>query len=713
MYSYAKVPIVMQLENVECGAACIAMILAYYGKWIPLEQVREDCGISRDGCSLTNMIHAAKRYGFDVHSYSCNLEHIVKRVQYPCIIHWNFNHFVVLKGFTRKGAVINDPALGKLTVTMEEFSSSFTGVYMTFGKTQQFLAGGKRQSLFPFVRKKIRNANQAIIYTLMASMISCLIGILYPVLSRIFADNILSKENPGWLRELLFIMGILLFAQIITSILNGVNMLKVQGKLAIDADYSFIRHLLKLPMSFYSMHMAGDMAVRQDSNRNIAYTLVHSLAPSVLNIILLAAYFAIMMQYSVALSILSIAMICINTFCARIISKKRIDISRVQVRNSGQLMSKTINGMQMIEAIKANGSEEAYFKIWTGQQVAVNNSYILIDHLNITWGMLPQLVERIGNIWILILGAYYIMKGQFTIGMLLAFQGFLVEFIKPIHSLILAGQSIGEMRTSMERIEDVMKTQEDPLVEEIHIKNKNIDYKMLEMRHVSFRYAKFSNNVIHDISLRIPQGKKVAIVGESGSGKTTLLKLLSGLYHPVAGEIIYTDKSGNRRKIQELKKYMAVVDQNIVLFEDTIENNIKLWDLSVPDSVMYRAAKDAQIHDLILNQEDGYQSVLIENGKNLSGGQRQCLEIARVLAKNPQLIIFDEATSALDAETEHQVIQAISKRAVTLIIISHRLSIIRDCDEIIVMDNGNILERGTHQELYNKVERYNKLVTTE
>lgn len=712
-YKYCtKVPVFMQLENVECGAVCLTMILAYYGKWVPLDQVREECGVSRDGCNLNNMTLAAKKYGLEVHSYSCGLNHIMTKSKLPCIIHWQFNHFVVLNGFTKKGAMVTDPAQGIIIVPIEEFSECFTGVYMELKKTSEFISDGKRQSIWKFIRNRLDNSKSSIFFILLTSIITCIIALIYPVLNRIFLDYILSKSNTNWLYNIISILLLLLLSQIIVAIINGITSLKIQGKYAIHADYSFIKHVLRLPLSFFSNHMSGDIAVRQDSNRTIAYTLIQKLAPTFLNLVLLITYFFIMIQYSVPLTVIVIFITCINSILARIISNKRLEISRIQARNIGKLMSKTLNGLQMIESIKANGSESGFYKIWSGSQAAVNNTNVKLDNITTTWGMLPQFIEKLGNITILTLGAFFIMKNNFTVGMLLAFQGFMSAFIRPVNSLISTGQDIQEMRSSMERIEDIMQAKPDSFYT-IDSSYKRESFKCLELKNINFGYSKYSNAVISDFNLTIQSGTSIAIVGSSGCGKSTLAKLISGLFEPWSGEISYFDNSLNKIHSNSFKELLAVVNQDVVLFEDTIENNIKLWDSSIPDEQMHKAAQDAQIHSTIIDRENGYKEILFENGDNLSGGQKQCIEIARVLAQNPQVIIFDEATSALDADTEYKVMRNIRSRNITLIIISHRLSIVRDCDEIIVMDNGKISERGTPNELFKQNKMYTKYITTE
>lgn len=706
-----KVPVIMQLENVECGAACLTMILAYYHKWVPLDQVRKECGISRDGSNLTYMTVAAKKYGLDVHNYSCGLNHLMSKAKIPCIIHWNFNHFVVLNGFTKKGAMITDPAQGRVTVSLKEFSESFTGIYMQIYKGPSFIADGKRKSIFHFIKNRLDNSLSPIIFIFITSIISCIIALLFPLCSRIFSDYILIQNNTTLLPKVIFVMLMLLSVQCITAIINGVTSLKIQGKYAINSDYSFIKHLLKLPISFFSQHMAGDISVRQDSNRTISYTLIQKLAPTFLNFILLTMYFVIMMQYNISLTIIVLLITCINSILTYIIANKRLEISRVQSRNIGKLSSRTLTGLQMIESIKANGSETGFYKIWSGAQAANNNTNIDLDNVSISYGLLPSFIEKIGNIVILSLGAIYIMRDNFSIGMLLAFQGFMTSFFQPIDSLLTTGKDIQEMRASIERIEDVLQTKPDSIFP-VDSSNTYI-FEHLELNNINFSYSKFSKPIINNLSLRIDSGTSIAIVGESGCGKSTLSKLISGLFEVSSGEISYFDISGKKIPANVFRKQLAVVDQNIVLFEDTIENNIKLWNSSISDDDMFKAAKDAQIHSTIINRENGYHEVLSEDGENLSGGQRQCLEIARVLAQNPKIIIFDEATSALDADTEYKIMQAIQKRNITSIIISHRLSIVRDCNKIIVMKDGEIVEQGTHEELFNINKMYTKYVTTE
>ena len=393
-----------------------------------------------------------------------------------------------------------------------------------------------------------------------------------------------------------------------------------------------------------------------------------------------------------------------------------MNITRVQMRDSGKLASATVSGIQMVETIKASGAENGYFQKWAGYQASVNASQVRFARLDELLGMIPALLSSFAGSAVLVLGVYQAMQGRFTIGMILSFQGFLSAFMSPAMLLISAGQSIQEMRTEMERVEDVMEYPDDPSFSDAPL-SETADYSKLsgevELRHVTFGYAPLAEPLIRDFSLHIKPGSRVAFVGGSGCGKSTLSKLISGLYQPWSGEILFDGKPISQIDRSVFTGSVAVVDQDIVLFEDSIANNIKMWDSSIEDFEMILAARDAQIYDDIMAREGGFSGKLSEGGRDLSGGQRQRLEIARVLAQDPTLIILDEATSALDALTEYELVKAIKDRGITCIVIAHRLSTIRDCDEIVVLDKGRVVERGTHEELYARGGVYADLIASD
>ena len=710
----AKVPVVMQLEALECGAASLCMILAYYGKWIPLEQVREDCGVSRDGSNARNVLKAARYYGLNAKGYRFEPESMKEYCTFPCIIHWNFNHFVVLNGFKGGKAYINDPAKGNYSVSMEAFDEAFTGICLQFEPTEQFVPSGKPKSMLSFAAKRLKGTGAAIAFTVLTGLVATLLNFMQPAFSRVFLDHLLSGTDRNWLVPFLLFLGAFNLIQILMSALQAIYSLRINGKMAATGKATYMWKVLKMPMKFFSQRMVGDIQGRQDSNAVIANTLISTFAPLLLNMVMMVFYLVVMIRYSVILSIIGIVSLTLNAFVSRYISKKRINVTRVSMRDSAKLSAATVAGIEMIETIKSSGAENGFFKKWSGYQAGVNTQQVKFMKIEQYLGIIPQLISTLANNTVLFIGVFLAMQGQFTVGMIMAFQGFLASFMAPAMTLVSAGQTLQEMRTMMERVDDVMEYPDDNVFAESEVYDEMQKLSgNIELKNVVFGYSSLADPLIKDFNLTVTKGKSVAIVGASGCGKSTMSKLISGIHQPWSGEILFDGKPMNEIPKNIFRGSIAVVDQDIILFEDTIANNIKMWDNSVEDFEMILAARDAQIHDDIMQRSKGYQHKLIEGGKDFSGGQRQRMEIARALAQDPTVIILDEATSALDAKTEYEVVKAIRDRGITCIVIAHRLSTIRSCDEIIVMENGEIKDRGTHKELMEHSKLYHDLVSAE
>lgn len=710
----AKVPVVMQMEALECGAASLAMVCAYYEKWIPLEQIRLDCGVSRDGANAKNLLVAARSYGFTAKGYRYEPDDLKKNGKFPCIIHWNFNHFVVLDGFKGKKAVINDPAKGNYTVSMETFDKSFTGICLMFEPSESFVPSGKRKSVFSFAVKRLSGAKVAVAFVVFTTLISALIGVITPAFSRIFMDRLLTHESPDWFYPFLIALSAMSALQLVISALETYYSNRINGKLATVGSSTFLWKVLHLPMEFFSQRLAGDIQGRQGSNAGIANSVVNTFAPLALNAIMMVFYLVVMIRYSWILTLVGLSSLVINAWMSRIISQKRINITRVSMRDAGKLAGATVAGVEMIETIKASGAENGFFERWAGYQASVNAQKVKYAKINQYLGMIPSVVSTITGIVVLTLGVWFAMEGSFTVGMIMAFQGVLSSFSAPATTFISAGQTIQEMRTQMERVEDVMEYREDDCYK-TEVKEENFSKLKgtIELKNVTFGYSRLSEPVIRDFSLTVKPGQRVALVGTSGCGKSTISKLVSGLYQPWSGEILYDGKHLSEIDRDVFTGSLAVVDQEIALFEGTIAENIKMWDNSIEDFEMIMAARDSQLHEEIMRRDGGYNYRIAEGGKDFSGGQRQRLEIARVLAQDPSIIILDEATSALDAKTEYDLVKAVKDRGITCIVVAHRLSTIRDCDEIIVLDHGVTVERGTHEELYAKGGKYTQLVSND
>ena len=704
MQKVVKVPQVMQMEALECGAACLTMILAYYGRWVPLEQVRSDCGVSRDGSKASNVLKAARSYGLAAKGMTFSTKALREKGTFPCILFWNFNHFVVLDGFRGKYAYLNDPARGEVKVSLEEFDQSFTGVVLLFEKTDAFEEGGQPPDTLKFALERLKGLEGPIAFVMLTAAITSVVAIINTSVGQVFLDRVLSGDNPSWLIPIITLMILLAGISGIVSILNAIYLSRIRGKIAIVSSSRFMRHLLHLPVGFYAQRMVGDLQQRQSSNEMVAFSLIGRLAPIIVNAATLLLHLIIMLRYSILLTMVGVCTVVANAFLAHYISKKRINISRSASANYGKLYATTVGGIEMMETIKAAGAETGYFGRWAGYQATMNEASIQSTKLNSYLGAVPSLVAQVANVAVLILGIKLILDGAFTPGALLAFTGFLSSFMAPVNDIIGLGQTIQEMRTQMERIDDVLRypvdvpEDLDDFSEEATLRREKL-CGQVDMRDVTFGYSPLEPPLIEHFSLHLDPGKWVALVGSSGSGKSTIAKLIAGLYKPWSGEVLFDDIPIEEVPHAILRGSVAVVDQDIVSFDDSVNDNVKLWDRSIEDYEVILACRDAGIHDVIVSREGGYESQILPGGSNYSGGQLQRLEIARVLAQDPTIIILDEATSALDAQTEAEVIRRIRDRGITCIVVAHRLSTIRDCDEIIVLQDGKVMERGTHDDL--------------
>jgi ABC-type bacteriocin/lantibiotic exporter with double-glycine peptidase domain len=511
-------------------------------------------------------------------------------------------------------------------------------------------------------------------------------------------------------------LSVFAFIKIITALVQAVYSRRIDGRMSVYGSTSYMWKVLNLPMDFFSQRYAGDILSRRAGNAGIAHSLIYTFAPLFLNAMMMIFYLVVMLKNSVILTIVGVSSIVINMFTANAISKRRINLSRAKMRDAGKLNSATTAGIEMIETIKASGAEEGYFRKWAGYQAGVNTAKVRFLKLDQYLGNVPALVSSLTNTLVLMIGVYLTIHGRFTLGMITAFQGFLASFTAPASSFISSGQTLQELRTDMERIEDVMNYPDD-VNSALKENDENASYKKLkgnvEMRNVTFGYSRLDEPLIKDFSLKLTPGSRVAFVGESGCGKSTLSKLLSGLCQPWEGEILFDGLPISDIDRSVFTGSLAVVDQDIIMFEDTISSNIRMWDKTIKEFEVIMAAKDAQIHNDILQRENGYDHKMIEGGNDFSGGQKQRMEIARVLAQDPTIVILDEATSALDAKTEFEVVNAIRERGITCIDIAHRLSTIRDCDEIVVLKHGEVVERGRHEDLYKKGGYYRELVMSE
>lgn len=711
-----KVPTVLQMEAVECGVASLAMILAYWGRYIPLEELRVDCGVSRDGSKASNVLKAARKYGLEAKGYRQEPDS-VKKMEFPLIIHWNFNHFLVLEGFQNGKVFLNDPAMGPRTVSEEEFDQSFTGVVMAFKPGPDFSKGGEKPSMVTALKKRLKGSEVALTYVILVGLALVMPGLLIPVFSKIFVDDILLADRHTWLVPLLLGMGLTALLRGILTWIQKYYLLKLQTKIALTTSGQFLWHVLRLPVEFFSQRYAGDISSRMQSNDKVAMLLSGQLATNALNLIMIVFYFVLMVQYSLPLSLVGAAVAVVNILYLRYVSAKRVDLNRKLQQDRGKIIGTAMSGLQVIETLKATGSESDFFAKWSGYQAKALNAEQQMGVTNQYLSAIPVFLSAVTNTVVLVMGGFIILNGGLTIGGLVAFQSLMVSFMTPVIGLVGLGVQLQEMTADMSRLDDVLKYPVDEQARaDIHEDAPDATCRKLagyvELRNISFGYSPLEPPLIEEFSLLLKPGQRVALVGGSGSGKSTVAKMITGLFKPWSGAILFDGQTRPNIPRVVITGSLAMVDQDISMFQGTIRDNITLWDETIAELDLVRAAKDACIHDDITCRPGGYDSMLSEGGSNFSGGQRQRLEIARALAGNPSILVMDEATSALDPLTEKLVDENIRRRGCTCVIVAHRLSTIRDCDEIIVLERGKIVQRGSHEELMRTGGYYAELIST-
>ena len=714
----ADVPVIMQYENQESGAVSLSMVLGYYGKWLAGGKVKEDVGPCRDGANAYHIAKAAQSYGLNADVQKIKSDEFFQKASFPCIVHWQYTHFLVVKGVKKGDVYINDPKKGDYRISKKAFEERYTGFCIFFSPSESFKPEGHRKTLSEFIKERLNHMSAALFFVLLTTFLISMLTIFRQGMSRLFVDRLMTGEYKSWEKPFLYLLSALTIIDLIVQAIKAYYMNRINGKISVVSSTSYMWHVLKMPLSFFSSRLTGDINFRKKLNVEVAGKLVTIFGPLVLQIVMMFLYLGIMVSYSVILAIIGVASVLINAIIGRVIAIKITRITREQMTSNGIMGGTLSAGIQMIETIKASGAENGYFELWSGYQANVVAQQNKANKVNQHLGMVPQIVSGLTGNLVLIVGALLIMNGHFTPGSLMAFQGILTLFTAPANALIGFRKDLQEMHANMERIDDVMETEED-ITWKKRAEKKSADETysklsgQLTMKDVSFGYSRLDDPLIENFNLDLKPGKSVAFVGPSGCGKSTLAKLISGLYQPWNGTISFDGKQLLDIDNSVFRGSLAVVDQDIILFEDSIENNIKMWDNTIENFEMILAARDAQIHYDIMKREDGYRHRLAPEGKDFSGGERQRLEIARVLAQEPTIIILDEATSALDAKTEFDVVKGIKDRGITCIVIAHRLSTIRSCDEIIVLDHGHVMERGTHNELLKKDGLYAELVKSE
>ena len=703
--NWVRTPTVIQLENTECGAASLSIILQYFSKYVPLTQLRELCGVSRDGSDAASLILAARSLGLNAKGFKKGINKL-KETKLPVIIFWEFNHFLVLEGFIGNKVMLNDPAMGPRSVTIEEFDNSYTGIALTFEPDNNFQPGGSAPSVWPLIYNRILFEPWPIIFITLTGLILILPQLILPIFSQIYIDEIVNNDMNQWIKPMLIAMAITIIFQTILRNLQLLATRKLEKRLTKKFTLDFQKKVLSLPEKFFTQRYAGDVAIRTNYNSIVSEFISSTLIPFLTGLVLLIFYLILTFLYSPILGIIILVSTGINSlivsFNLRFLKDSSLQISK----DSAKASSVVIAAVQEIESVKSAAIENDVFKKYAGYQTRMLNFNQEISMRNARLRIIPSLLNTFNEVFIIIVGFFLVLSGDLTLGMLLAAQTIALNLKSRIENVIDFVQGLPTFSSTILRLEDVLEQPSDPIL----IRNeaqKNFPKERLKLsgkiniENLTFGYLPTKKPLIKNLNLEIAAGQRIALVGGSGSGKSTMSKLISGLYQPDNGNILFDNYKFIDIPRSIRTKSIAMVQQDIKLYGCSVRDNLTLWKNDINDSLIRQSCKQAYILDDILKLPDGFDTILSEGGKSLSGGQRQRLEIARILISQPSILILDEATSALDADTEYKINQSFRRIGCTQIIIAHRLSTIRDADQILVFKDGEIVQRGRHLEMIN------------
>jgi NHLM bacteriocin system ABC transporter peptidase/ATP-binding protein len=708
------------MEAVECGAAALGIILGYFGRIVALEELRMRCGVSRDGSKAGNVLRVAREYGLSARGLRLEATTVLKG-PFPVIVFWNFNHFLVVEGTSRNKVWLNDPATGPRSVTMEEFDDSFTGVVLRLEPGPDFEQGGRQPRVLARLGRWLAGSGSALSFVLAISLLMVVPGILIPGFTLIFIDHYLVREEHDWLRPLLVGMLIIFVARWGLLWLQQYSLRRIELRLALANSARFLWHVLRLPIEFFQQRYVGDISNRVNANDRVASLLSGDLGSSLLDALTVVFFVGAMALYDLSLMLISVAFAGINVTVMLLVRRLRTDLSMRLQQEQAKLFGTSVAGLQLVETLKASGSEDDFFARWAGYQARVANTEQRLSLLTQVTAVVPTLLAATNTAAILGLGGLTVMDGGMTIGALVAFQSLVASFNAPIQRMVEVGGRVQEINADLTRLDDVMAYERDkpfrndvdhPLPIPAFTARTRLDGRVM-LENISFGYSRLEPPLIEGFSLVLEPGGRIALVGGSGSGKSTVAKLATGLYSPWEGTVKLDGVPLGDLPRDLVANSLSVVDQDIFLFEGTVRDNLTLWDASVPHEAVTRAAKDAAVHDVIAARPHGYDGWVDEGGRNFSGGQGQRLEIARALVTEPSILVLDEATSALDPGTEALIFDNLRRRGCSCIVIAHRLSTIRDCDEIIVLERGKVVERGRHADLIVRNGAYAHLIAAQ
>lgn len=708
-----RTPTVLQMEAVECGAASLAMVLGHYGRHVPLEELRIACGVSRDGSRASNLLKAARGYGLTAKGMQMDTAALAG-VRAPAVLFWEFNHYVVYDGMGRRlgrrGVFVNDPGKGRRFVPMEEFDTSYTGVVLVMEPGKGFVRGGRRPGVLGALPARLRGTAGALPAAVLASLLLVAVGAALPALSRTYIDTYLIGGQTSLLGVLFASMGACVLLTVVLTWLQQANLLHGRIISSTLAGARFLRHLLRLPVTFFAQRSPADLVQRLQSNDQVAETLARDLAAAGVDAVVVVLYAVLLYTYDPQLTFVGIGVALLNIVAMRVVVRLRATRTAKLRADTARLTNTAYTGLQSIETMKATGGEDGYFRTWAGQHATTLEEQQRLGVPSAWLGVVAPALATLNSALILWIGGMRAVEGHISVGLLVAFQALVTRFTAPLTRLNGVAGRIQDFAADVARLKDVENFRADPLYARPGGGDTRRLHGHVELENITFGYSPLDEPLLTGFDLTVGPGRQVALVGGSGSGKSTVSRLISGLYTPWEGVIRIDGQRLEDIPRGALAASVSFVDQDVFLFEGTVRDNVALWDPSIPDDAVVEALRDAALYEVVTRRPGGIHSRVEQDGRNFSGGQRQRLEIARALVRRPSILVLDEVTSALDAETEQVVMDSLRRRGCACVVIAHRLSTVRDSDEIVVLQHGTVVERGRHEDLVARGGAYAALV---
>lgn len=717
-----KTPFIQQLEAAECGAAALGAMLAHHGRWVPLAELRRQCGVSRDGSKAANVLRAARRYGMVAKGYSKGVES-VKGVKLPFVVFWEFNHFLVVEGWNTTHVTLNDPAVGHRSVTWRQFDEGFTGVALVMTPGPEFEKGGARPAVLPALWNRTEGARGALVYLMICGAIGIFPGIAAAAYTRIIVDEVIVGTNPGWLRPILLFMAATLLFQLAGQALNGLFVRRMQMSMAARLQARYVRHMLKLPYHFFAQRYVGEVVARTGINDALVGLIASKLTSAIIGVFTMVAFGFVLLTYNVPLTLVGLAMTLVNFLFLRLVADRRMEANLAIAKEHGKLQGATFAGIRSIEMIKANGMENGFFERWAGHFANTNIARQQLQVDNQVFSVLPTVTNTFVGLFTMVLGALYVLEGDMSYGELMAFNALMALFLAPISQMLALSVEVQQIRGNLARLDDVLDFETTDARRERARARLPAEAReaapttrlsgRVEARGLTFGYQPLEPPMIKGVSFLIEPGRQLALVGGSGSGKSTVAKMVAGLLEPLEGDVLFDGRPRAAIDADVLASSVAFVDQDIHIFAGTVRSNLTLWDESIPEEWMRDALSDAGLLEDVQALPGGIDAAVAEGGANFSGGQRQRIELARALTRRPSFLVLDEATSALDVVTESHVIESLRRRRCAALVVAHRLSTVRAADRIMVMERGKVVEEGDHESLWAAEGTYHHLVRRE